>query len=111
MVKSASDMVTQRRAERRSERRISVAWTLEGKGTSLLAFPRGREETIQGRIENINRTGVCLVTTKFIETSSVLQCEIFPAELRMGIPTMMEVRWIKRDSAGPGMRIGLRYLL
>ena len=104
-------MRAQRRPERRSDPRHAVTWTLQGKGISPAGFPQREPEIVQGRIENINRTGLCLVTKKRLEQSSVLHCEIFPAGHRIGIPTMMEVRWLQPDSKGTGTRVGLRFLV
>jgi hypothetical protein len=100
-----------RGSERRSERRYPVDWKLEGKGISFLGFPQGDGEVVRGLVENITRGGVCLLTEGPIEKSSVLQCEIFPSGLHTGIPTVMEVRWVQPDSEGPGMRVGLHFLI
>jgi len=100
-----------RSRERRSERRYPVAWKLEGRGISFLGARQNQAEVVQGQIQNINRGGLCLVTKGPIETSSVLRCEIFPNGLSVGIPTMMEVRWMQDSSEGSGMRVGLRFLL
>lgn len=97
--------------ERRSERRYAVDWKLKGKGISFLGFPQGHGEVVRGRVQNITRHGVCLLTDRPIEKSSVLQCDIFPSGLHTGIPTVMEVRWMQPDSDGAGMRVGLRFLI
>ena len=97
-----------RRSERRSDRRYPVVWKLEGKVSGL---PPSHEEVVRGRIENINRGGLCLLTKRPIEHFSVLQCEIFPSGMHVGIPTMMEVLWGKPNPEGSGMRVGLRFLI
>jgi PilZ domain-containing protein len=104
-------MNRRRRRERRSDRRYPVAWKLEGKGISFLGLAQSPEEVVQGRIQDINRGGLRLLTKRPVEKSSVLQCEIFPSGLHIGIPTMMEVCWMQPNPEGPGMRVGLRFLI
>lgn len=104
-------MKRHRPAERRSGRRYPVAWKLEGKGVSFSGLPPNHEEVVRGRIENINRRGLCLLTERPIKRSSVLQCEIFPSGVHVGVPTLMEVLWRKPNSEGAGMRVGLRFLI
>jgi len=52
-----------------------------------------------------------LLTEQPIEKSAVLQCEIFPSGQHVGIPTVMEVRWMLPNPDGPGTNVGLRFLI
>jgi len=100
-----------RRREKRSGRRYPVPWKLQGRGISFLGFRHGDEEALQGRVLNINHGGLCLLTEQPIEKSAVLHCEIFPDRSHVGIPTVMEVRWMRQNPDGPGMTVGLRFLI
>ncbi|PYY03194.1 MAG: hypothetical protein DMG69_32945 [Acidobacteria bacterium] len=40
-----------------------------------------------------------------------MHCEIFPDRSHVGIPTVMEVRWMRQNPDGPGMTVGLRFLI
>ena len=99
------------RHERRSEVRRPVAWKLEGRGISSIDPRSPAGEVVHGRIQNINRGGLCLLTERPVEKSSVLQCKIFPSGLHVGIPTVMEVRWMQPNPKGRGVRLGLRFLI
>ena len=61
-------------------------------------------------IQNLSRGGLCLLSESPLQKSSVLRCEIIPDSLPLGIPTIMEVRWMAFDPASPGTRVGLRFL-
>ena len=100
-----------RRREKRSGRRYQVRWKLQGRGISFLGFRQGDEEALQGRVLNINDGGLCLLTEQPIEKSAVLHCEIFPDGSHVGIPTVMEVRWMRPNPDGPGTTVGLRFLI
>jgi PilZ domain len=100
-----------RRREKRSGRRYPVHWKLHGRGISFLGFRHGDEEALNGRVLNINRGGLCLLTEQPIEKSAVLQCEIFPSGQHVGIPTVMEVRWMLPNPDGRGTSVGLRFLI
>ena len=103
--------VVKRRREKRSGRRYPVPWKLRGRGISFLGFRQGNEEALNGRVLNINRGGLCLWSEQPIEKSAVLQCEIFPSGQHVGIPTVMEVRWMLPNPDGPGTNVGLRFLI
>jgi hypothetical protein len=100
-----------RHREKRAERRYQVRWKLQGRGISFMGFRQGDEEALNGRVLNINRGGLCLLTEQPIEKSAVLQCEIFPSGQHVGIPTVMEVRWMLPNPDGAGTNVGLRFLI
>jgi len=72
-----------RHREKRAERRYQVRWKLQGRGLSFMGFRQGDEEALNGRVLNINRGGLCLLTEQPIEKSAVLQCEILSHSTRM----------------------------
>ena len=74
---------------------------------------RGPEAVaLHGRIHNISEGGVCLVTSRPIETSSVLRCEITIGDLPLRIATLMQVRWTqKQDLETEAYLSGLDFLL
>jgi len=90
---------------------VAVLWGFHGKGISPSGFQQDYRETVQGRVENISRTGVCIVTKKPLEKSAILHCEISPDGFRVGIPTLLEVRWLQPEPEGDGTRAGLRFLV
>lgn len=66
---------------------------------------------LSGRIQNLSEGGICLITSKAVEPQSVLRCEIVSEGLPVGVPTLMEVRWAKKQNGGSGVYVcGLQYL-
>ncbi len=98
------------RHEKRASQRYPVHWRLEGRGISFLGFVDEREEILRGQVQNLGQGGLCLLAENPIQKSSVLRCEIFPNEVQAGIPTIVEVRWMERNSGQPGTKVGLRFL-
>ena len=96
--------------EKRACQRYPVRWRFEGRGLSFLGFPTHEEELVCGRLLNINRGGLCLLVERPIERSSVLQCAIYPSALQVGIPTIVEVRWMHPNADHSHMRVGLKFL-
>ncbi len=98
------------RHERRASPRYPAPWRLEGRGISFFGFSEHREEVVRGQIQNLSRGGLCLLSESSLQKSSVLRCEIVPDSVPVGIPTIMEVRWMAFDAAFSGTRMGLRFL-
>ena len=62
-------------------------------------------------IQNISEGGVCLITSRPIEESSVLRCEIIIGDV-LRISTLMQVRWTRKQEMEPEAYIsGLDFLL
>ena len=102
--------VIRTRKERRANRRYPVRWRLEGRGLSFLGFADHQEEGLRGEVQNLSQGGLCVISERPIQKSSVLRCEIFPDTVPAGIPTVMEVRWIEAPAKSSGTRVGLRFL-
>ena len=69
-------------------------------------------KSLPGRIQNINRNGLCVVTSDPIRPLSVVRCEIPVCGSDFRIPTLMRVRWTRRQNQITGGFIsGLETLL
>ncbi len=98
------------RHEKRASQRYPVDWRLEGRAIAFHGFLEHREEILRGQVQNLGQGGLCLLVETPIQKSSVLRCEIFPDGVQAGIPTIVEVRWMARNSGQPGTKVGLRFL-
>jgi hypothetical protein len=52
---------------------------------------------ILGRVQNVSKGGLCLLSQRMIPLSSLLRCEIAIAEVPVAIPTLFRVRWTKKQ--------------
>jgi hypothetical protein len=87
---------------------------MELRGTKLtsLGTPQQHPKTvISGRIQNVSQGGACLQSDRPIPVSSLVRCEIVVPGTRAAIPTLMQVRWIQRNSISGGYTIALQFLL
>jgi hypothetical protein len=71
-----------------------------------------RAVALRGRIQNLSEGGVCLITSRPVEKSSVLRCEITIGDVPLRIPTLIEVRWTRKQTMQPEDYIsGLEFLI
>lgn len=68
--------------------------------------------SIPGRIQNISGSGLCLVTFQPVRPLAIIRCELPVCDLGIRIPTLMHVRWTRRQSqTGEEYISGLEALL
>ena len=108
-------METSVRREKRRDPRVPVAWELRGK--SLRPLDAGAHADLRsgvdlrGRIADVSAGGFCLLTDDDAEGSGPVRCEIVVPELGVGIPTLAQVRWTRRDGVNQTNRVGLQFLV
>lgn len=109
--------------ERRAHPRYRVAYDL--RGTKLKpAAPAGialplTTPVIHGEVPNIGVGGLCLLTNDIAEVTEPLRCEIRTPDMPVGIPTLLQVRWVHKLSLhellsldeGRTYLLGLQFLL
>jgi len=77
-----------------------------------LGGKRTRAATISGSIHNMSQGGLCVITPRALEKSSVLRCEIAIGEAPIKISTLMQVRWTEKQKLHPQKFLsGLAFLL
>ena len=103
------------RRERRLYQRFPVRCELTGRTLSqsddVDGSPSTGESQISGAVHDIGAGGLCLRTGNLAETSQPLRCHIHVPQLPVGIPTLLQVRWVHRDAGGDTYQLGLQYLL
>lgn len=56
------------------------------------------ETEIAGRVHNVSKGGLCLVSPQPMVRSCLVRCEISFSEIPIRIPTLMQVRWSRKQS-------------
>ena len=70
-----------------------------------------RAGALRGRVQNLSRGGVCVLSNRRLERHSLVVCEIALPDLPLLIPTVMQVRWDqKREVEGENYLVGLQFL-
>lgn len=73
---------------------------------------RRRSSTIPGSIHNMSQGGLCVITPRALEKSSLLRCEIAIGEAPIKISTLAQVRWTEKQKLHPEKFLsGLSFLL
>jgi PilZ domain len=68
--------------------------------------------TISGSIHNISQGGLCVITPRPLDQSSLLRCEIAIGEAPVKISTLVEVVWTEKQKLHPQKFLsGLLFLL
>ena len=103
------------RQERRLYRRYPVAWGLKGKLLAAIEadgeIPGRAAGDIRGEISDIGGGGLCLVTSEKTEPAMALRCEIFAPHVPVGIPTLLQVKWVQENAAGRMYTLGLQFVV
>jgi hypothetical protein len=66
---------------------------------------------LRGVITDIGLGGVGVFSDETIEVFEPFVCEIIAPEMPIGIPKLMQVRWIRTDGQGHTYRLGLQVLV
>ena len=77
----------------------------------LVVGPTGKSRVVDGHVQNISSGGLCLLARKRLKVSELLVGEIAVPGTRASIPTLLQVRWLRKDSVGPRYRAGLHFVL
>jgi PilZ domain len=102
------------RKENRLYHRYRVTCELRGRALTLLERA-GKSPTshrdLRGITTDIGHGGLGLFSDDTIEVFDPFVCEIIAPQMPIGIPTLMQVRWIRKDGQGHTYRLGLQFLL
>ncbi len=69
-----------------------------------------RQRTVKAQMVNAAEGGLCVVLSKSLLPSSVIRCRFGATGLPAGVPTLLQVRWVKAMPNGK-YSCGLMYLL
>lgn len=96
--------------ERRREQRFRFSLSVLVQGLSPTQEIPLAAATARGVIHDISKSGIGLSTVTPLTYSAVVRCDVAVADLPISIPTMAQVRWVKRAHGGE-YRSGLAYIL
>ena len=97
--------------ERRRDRRYVVLSEFKGKKLSSLGVLKQLRGIVNGKIQNLSAGGLCLLTNQPIEEFHLVRGELVLPDVPVGIPTLMQARWVHRATKGPRYRIGMQFVL
>lgn len=96
--------------ERRGEQRFSFKVAVIVQELSPTRKTPLAKTAVSGVIYNLSNSGFGLSTAAPPTHSAVVRCDIAINNLTVSVPTMAQVRWVRRAHAGE-YRCGLAYLL
>lgn len=71
-----------------------------------------KDNAIVGRVQNVSKGGLCLISPRPMAGLSVVRCEICVSEIPVSIPTLMLVRWTRKQNLQAEIYLtGLQFLL
>jgi hypothetical protein len=84
---------------------------LRGSTLPVIVGATGKSHVVDGHVQNISSGGLCLLVQKSLKISELLVGEIAVPGTRASIPTLLQVKWLSKNSFGPRYRAGLHYVL
>jgi len=109
-VRAVLTMKRQTGAERRLHPRYAVNPGLPKVAVALQGLHKQGHELLQAQMQNLSTGGLCLLGDRAVELSQVFRCEIPLPGLPVGIPTLLQVRWIDRPPDAHAYRVGLQFV-
>jgi hypothetical protein len=96
--------------ERRQSARSATHCKISAQVVPAAGVPLEGTSLLEGELCNASQGGCCVSSQRGCPVSTVLECRIFSASLPDGIPTLMQVRWTRRDPAR-GFAFGAVFLV
>ncbi|PYU29029.1 MAG: hypothetical protein DMG32_01115 [Acidobacteria bacterium] len=90
--------------------RFRVSSAIQRANLTSASPSSGAPRVLRGTIRDISAGGVCLELDRPVKQSQVVRCDFPIPQLSVAIPTLMNVRWIRRISKTPRYAIGLQFL-
>lgn len=98
------------RQERHGARHVFTT-AFRGREISAVGRPRRSRGIIRGEIQNISSGGLCLLTSRPIKESCTIRGEIILPGIPVGVPSLMQVRWVEQAAKGSRYKVGLQFLI
>ena len=96
--------------ERRAHPRFPFVLDIDMRKLPLVFSPQEPLGTVRGRLQNISRGGLCILTEEGLNGAAVMVCEITVPELPVPIPALTTIRWSEpRGGTGEGHLYGLQF--
>ena len=79
--------------------------------SAAVVGPTRASRGVSGSVRNISSSGLCLLGQKRLKISELLVVRITVPGTRASIPTLLQVRWLRKNSVGPRYMAGLQFVL
>jgi len=66
-----------------------------------LTTQKSRQEKADGDTQNLSNGGLCLITDRALKASQIIRLKLPMPNISVTMPTLAEVRWVKRESIKP----------
>ncbi len=114
---ASSDSVDDKRMrrgdpDRRQFQRYPQVLDVQAKELSAMGEDDKPARLLQGRVTNLSRGGICILTSEPVAVSGVVLCELSFPKLPVPIPALLNVRWCEKYSGidGENHLAGLQFL-
>ena len=98
--------------DRRQSPRFPLLLELQARQVHSFETEIDKPQAVFGRVQNVSKGGVCLISSHPMVQSCLMRCEIGVSEIAVGIPTLMQVRWTRKQSLPDDTYVsGLQFLL
>jgi hypothetical protein len=98
--------------DRRQSPRFPELLELQARQVQSFGAEIDKNKAVVGRVQNVSKGGVCLISSHPMVQSCLMRCEIGVSEIAVSIPTLMQVRWTRKQSLQDDTYIsGLQFLL
>jgi PilZ domain len=96
--------------EKRQSPRFPCTVKIRGSLLSRLHVNESSLITLEGVAENIGKGGIGVLSNRSFPMNSVLRCEL-AAGSDIGVPTLVEVRWLAKLPEKQLFKLGLQFLV
>jgi PilZ domain len=98
--------------DRRQYPRFPQLLDLQAREVQPLRSGTETSKAVVGRVQNVSKGGLCLISQHAIARSCLVRCEIGVSEIPVSIPTLMQVRWTRKQNLQADTYLtGLQFLL
>jgi hypothetical protein len=97
--------------ERRRGQRSAFSTEFKGTQHSPAGVTDTSSEMFQGWIQNFSKGGLGLIANRKLNRFDVIRGEVMLPDIAMAVPTLVQVRWVKRAAKGSQYHVGLQFLI
>jgi len=104
-------MKLQRGQPKRGHARFPFATELEASLLSPAGKARPSVKLLHAKTENISAGGLCIHTTRPLESTGLMRCELRLPGVPVHIPLLVKVCWSEKRTGTNQYRIGLQFVV
>lgn len=97
--------------ERRRGERLAFSTEFKGTRLSPAGVTDASSEMFHGWIQNFSKGGLGLIANCKLNRFEVIRGEVMLPDITMAVPSLVQVRWVKRAAKGSQYHIGLQFLI